>query len=84
MTEPLDDERLGDLVLRENFLSEEELKICLEARGESSPPRSLQEIMIEKDFLTPSQMKRILKKYLLGEDSSESTLDRFGDVALTF
>ncbi|MDP6958419.1 MAG: serine/threonine-protein kinase, partial [Planctomycetota bacterium] len=82
MTEPLDDERLGDLVLRENFLSEEELKVCMDARGESSPPRSLQEVMLEKDFLTPFQMKRILKKYFSGENSSESTVDRFGDVAI--
>ncbi len=82
MMEPIDDARLGDLVLRENFLSEEELLACITLCNESDPPRSLSEVMIQKRFITSAQLNRILDKSITRVSDSSNSRDRFGEVAI--
>lgn len=54
----------------------------MEARGESDPPRSLEEVMLWKEFITPAQVERIRKTRGDSPENSPAPGDRFGDVAI--
>jgi len=52
----------GKLVLRERYLSEAEVNECLRLQAAEGEKHSLGEIMVEKGYLTPDQVKAILAK----------------------
>ena len=53
--------RFGDIAVHEGYIHEETLKECLELQKLYREPTLLGEILVEKGYLTPKHIERILK-----------------------
>jgi len=53
---------LGKLAVRERFMSERDVNLCLRLQAKEGEKRSIGELMVEQGYLTPEQLKRLLAK----------------------
>lgn len=53
---------LGKLALRDRLMTEEQVNACLQIQARATEKRTLGEIMIQKGYLTPKQLKSLLAK----------------------
>jgi serine/threonine-protein kinase len=69
-----DDYSFGQVAIRENFCSFEQVKECLDIqsklRGLGIEPKKLGEILIEKGYLTPEQAVKIAKSQIQAQSQS--------------
>ena len=49
---------LGKLAVREKFMSERDVNLCLRLQAKEGEKRSIGEVMVEQGYLTPEQLKR--------------------------
>jgi len=53
---------IGKLAIREKLVSEEDVNACLRLQAKDGEKRSIGEILVEKGFLSPAQLKGLLTK----------------------
>ena len=53
---------LGKLAVRERYMSERDVNLCLRLQAKEGEKRSIGEVMVEQGYLTPEQLKRLLAK----------------------
>jgi DNA-directed RNA polymerase subunit RPC12/RpoP len=53
---------LGKLAVRERYMSERDVNLCLRLQAKEGEKRSIGELMVEQGFLTPEQLKKLLAK----------------------
>lgn len=82
MDQTLKDRDLGELAVRHNFISQEELEAALEAQKISDPPRSITEILLEMQLITQTQLDRIVRLRERPTEQRSAINDLFGRLAV--
>ncbi|MBI2900024.1 MAG: protein kinase [Planctomycetes bacterium] len=76
------DRDLGELAVRQQFLSREELDMAMEAQKLASPPRPLTEILLEMQLVTQTQLDRLLRIREKPTEQATAINDLFGRLAV--
>jgi hypothetical protein len=53
---------IGKLAVREGYVSEEKVNACLRIQARDGEKRTIGEIMVQKGYLTPAELKTLLSK----------------------